>query len=137
MKVKDPNSQKVKVLHLEQISTKTSHSAQLQLNHRIMQSFSSTSSSETPMEWLARRKAAFGGLQGRLQGHHLSKFDKKNFKEAFITDKSRFLKRQSKYNRSKSFLILMEDNIHSIGSRSETAGMIMAYGGGPLKEKFL
>ena len=89
------------------------------------------------MEWLARRKAAFGGLQGRLQGHHLSKFDKKNFKEAFITDKSRFLKRQSKYNRSKSFLILMEDNIHSIGSGSETAGMIMAYGGGPLKEKFL
>ena len=137
MKVKDPNSLKVKVLHLEQISTKTSHSAQLQLNHQIMQSFSSTSSSETPREWLARRKAAFGGLQGRLQGHHLSKFDKKNFKEAFITDKSRFLKRQSKYNRSKSFLILMEDNIHSIGSRSETAGMIMAYGGGPLKEKFL
>ena len=102
-----------------------------------MRSFSSTSSSETPMEWLARRKAAFGGLQWRLQGHHLSKFDKKNFKEAFITDKSRFLKRQSKYNRSKSFLILMEDNIHSIGSGSETAGMIMAYGGGPLKEKIL
>ena len=55
------------------------------------------------MEWLARRKAAFGGLQGRLQGHHLSKFDKKNFKEAFITDKSRFPKRQSKYNRSKIY----------------------------------
>ena len=102
-----------------------------------MQSSTSTSSSETPMEWLARRKAAFGGLQGRLQGHHLSKFDKKNFKEAFITDKSRFLKRQSKYNRSKISLILMEDNIHSIGSGSETAGMIMAYGGGPLKEKIL
>ena len=67
----------------------------------------------------------------------LSKFDKKNFKEAFITDKSRFLKRQPKYNRSKNFLILMEDNIHSVGSGSETAGMIMAYGGGPLKEKFL
>ena len=56
---------------LKSESTKTSHSAQLQLNHQIMQSFSSTSSSETPMEWLARRKAAFGGLQGRLQGHHL------------------------------------------------------------------
>ena len=37
----------------------------------------------------------------------------------------------------KNFLILMEDNIHSIGSGSETAWMIMAYGGGPLKEKFL
>ena len=58
----------------------------------------------------------------------LSKFDKKNFKEAFITDKSRFLKRQPKYNRSKKILI---------GSGSETAGMIIAYGGGPLKEKFL
>ena len=29
----------MKVLHLEQISTKTSHSAQLQLYHRIMQMF--------------------------------------------------------------------------------------------------
>ena len=71
VKVKDPNSWKVKVLHIEQISTKTSHSAQLQLYHQTMQSSSSISLSETPMEWLARRKAAFGGLQGRLQGHHL------------------------------------------------------------------
>ena len=63
--------------------------------------------------------------------------DKKQFKEGFITDKARFLKRQLKYNRSQNFLILVEDNIHSVGSGSETAGMIMAFGAGNLKERFL
>ena len=67
----------------------------------------------------------------------LSLSDKKNFKEGWNTDKARFMKRQLKYNRSQNFIILMEDNIHSVGSGSETAGMVMAFGMGPLKEKFM
>ena len=51
-------------------------------------------------------------------------------------DLARFLKRQLKYNRSQNFLILVEDNIHSVGSGSETAGMVMAFGAGELKEDF-
>ena len=52
-------------------------------------------------------------------------------------DLARFLKRQLKYNLSQNFLILVEDNIHSVGSGSETAGMVMAFGAGELKERFL
>ena len=70
-------------------------------------------------------------------GSTMTLSDKKQFKEGFNTDKARFLKRQLKYNRSQNFLILVEDNIHSVGSGSETAGMVMAFGAGELKERFL
>ena len=63
--------------------------------------------------------------------------DKKQFKEGFNTDKARFLKRQLKYKRSQNFLILVEDNIHTVGSGCETAGMVMAFGAGELKQRFL
>ena len=99
---------------------------------------------ETPKEWLARRKASLGPLgpqQYRLQlpkkklEAKLSLSDKKNFKEGWNTEKARFMKRQLKYNRSQNFIILMEDNIHSVGSGSETAGMVIAFGNGPSERK--
>ena len=63
--------------------------------------------------------------------------DKKNFKEGFNTDKSRLMKIQTKYGKPENYLLLVENNIHTVGSGSETAGKVMAFAAGPLKEKFL
>ena len=50
--------------------------------------------------------------------------DKKNFKEGFNTDKSRLMKRQTKYGKPENYLLLVEDNVHTVGSGSKTAGKV-------------
>ena len=72
----------------------------------------------------------------KAEGAPLTNSEKKMFKEAFNTDKARLAKRQVKFNRAANFLILVEDNIHE-GTAALTAGKIMAFGMGPLKERFL
>ena len=42
---------------------------------------------------------------------------------------------QVKFNRAANFLIIVEDNIHE--GAALTAGKLMAFGMGPLKERFL
>ena len=71
----------------------------------------------------------------KADGAALTNSEKKMFKEAFNTDKARLAKRQVKFNRAANFLILVEDNIHE--GVALTAGKIMAFGMGPLKERFL
>ena len=71
----------------------------------------------------------------KADGAALTNSEKKMFKEAFNTDKARLAKRQVKFNRAANFLILVEDNIHE--GAALTAGKIMAFGMGPLKERFL
>lgn len=61
--------------------------------------------------------------------------EKKLFKEAFNTDKTRLQKRQQKYHKEQNFLIIMEDNI--LGPGAATAGKWMVYGQGKIKERFL
>ena len=63
----------------------------------------------------------------------ISKVDKKTFKEAFNTDKTRLDKRQLKLGKPQNFLLLVEDNI---GSAVCTSGKYMAYGRGKLAEDF-
>ena len=46
-----------------------------------------------------------------------------------------FISYQVKFNRAANFLIIVEDNIH--GGAALTAGKLMAFGMGPLKERFL
>jgi hypothetical protein len=63
----------------------------------------------------------------------VSESNKKTFKEAFNTDKSRMEKRQTKYSRPQNFLIIMEDNINSAAC---TSGKLMVYGKGAVSDKF-
>ena len=63
----------------------------------------------------------------------ISESNKKTFKEAFNTDKSRLENRQVKYNRPQNFLIIMEDNINSAAC---TNGKLMVYGKGKICEDF-
>lgn len=63
----------------------------------------------------------------------ISKVDKKTFKEAFNTDKTRLDKRQVKYSKPKDFLLIVKDNI---GSAVCTSGKYMAYGRGKIAEDF-
>ena len=69
----------------------------------------------------------------------ISSSNKKMFKEAWNTDKSRMEKRQVKYNKPQNFLLILEDNIHQSGHDygAKTAGKLMVYGKGPIREKFL
>lgn len=68
-------------------------------------------------------------------GKQVTVAEKKLFKEAFITDKARFQKRQQRYQKEQNFLIIMEDNI--LGPGAPTAGKWMVYGQGKIKERFL
>ena len=61
----------------------------------------------------------------------ISKVDKKTFKEAFNTDKTRLDKRQVKYSKPKDFLLIVKDNI---GSAVCTSDKYMAYGRGKIAE---
>lgn len=68
----------------------------------------------------------------------ITESEKKLFKEAFNTDKTRLDKRHAKYNKKPNFLLLVEDNVHEAGPcGAGTAGMTMAYGRGPLMEQYL
>ena len=71
----------------------------------------------------------------KAEGEPLTNSEKKVFKESFNTDKARLAKRQVKFNRAANFLILVEDNVQE--GAALTAGKIMAFGRGPLKESFL
>ena len=75
----------------------------------------------------------------RMAEETISSSNKKMFKEAWNTDKSRMEKRQVKYNKPQNFLLILEDNIHQSGHDhgAKTAGKLMVYGKGPIREKFL
>ena len=74
----------------------------------------------------------------RMAEEQISNSNKKMFKESWNTDKSRFEKRQVKYNRPQNFLIILEDNIHQGGEKgAKTGGKLMAFGRGALKHKFI
>ena len=64
----------------------------------------------------------------------VSESNKKTFKEAFNTDKSRLEKRQSKYSKPQNFLLILQDNV---GSAACTSGKLMVYGKGNVAERFL
>ena len=74
-----------------------------------------------------------------MAGDTISNTNKKMFKEAWNTDKARFDKRQVKYNKPQNFLLILEDNIHQAGQEqsAKTAGKLMVYGKGTIKENFL
>ena len=59
----------------------------------------------------------------------ISMSNKKMFKEAWNTDKSRLEKRQVKYNRPQNFLLILEDNVHEAGhdNSATTAGKYMVF----------
>ena len=64
--------------------------------------------------------------------------DKKTFKEAFLTDKSKLDKRQPKYNREQNFIVIMKDNVHkSVHGGAGTADKFMVYGKGDIMDIFL
>ena len=75
----------------------------------------------------------------RMAEESISSSNKKMFKEAWNTDKSRMEKRQVKYNKPQNFLLILEDNIHQSGHDhgAKTAGKLMVYGKGSIREKFL
>ena len=92
--------------------------------------------------WVPNSNKTEGGyLEGLLESKDGKKAtvmvgkEKKVFKESFNTDKARLAKRQVKFNRAANFLILVEDNVQE--GAALTAGKIMAFGRGPLKESFL
>ena len=67
-----------------------------------------------------------------------SESEKKMFKEAFNTDKTRLERRHAKYDKPANFLLLVEDNVHQAGPcGAGTAGMTMVYGRGKLMDQFL
>ena len=74
-----------------------------------------------------------------VKENRISKSNRKNFKESFNTDKNRLEKRQSKFNKPSNFIVIMEDNIHQAGMEqsAKTAGKLMVYAKGPLKQDFL
>ena len=61
--------------------------------------------------------------------------EKKLFKEAFNTDKSRLFKRHTKYGKKRNFIIIVEDSV--LGKGAQTNGKLMAYACGSLKQRFL
>ena len=61
--------------------------------------------------------------------------EKKLFKEAFNTDKSRLYKRHPKYGKMRNFIIIVEDSVR--GKGAQTNGKLMAYACGSLKQSFL
>ena len=68
----------------------------------------------------------------------IGEVQKKTFKEAFNTDKTRLEKRQQKLNLPQDFLILVKDNVHDkIEGGSKTANKYLVYGKGAAKEMFL
>ena len=67
----------------------------------------------------------------------LTESEKKMFKEAFNTDKTRLEKRHAKYDKPANFLILVEDNVHQAGPcGAGTAGITMVYGRGKLMDQY-
>ena len=60
---------------------------------------------------------------------------KKLLKEAFITDKARLFKRQTKYKKERNFIVIVEDNV--LGKGAQTNGKLMVYGCGSIKERFM
>ena len=65
----------------------------------------------------------------------LNMAEKKLFKEAFNTDKSRLYKRHPKYGKKRNFIIIVEDSV--LGKGAQTNGKLMAYACGSLKQRFL
>ena len=77
-------------------------------------------------------------MKRKLDTAKFTESEKKMFKEAFNTDKSRLEKRQTRYDRPANFLILVEDNLHQPKPGGAfTAGKMMAFGRGPIMDKFL
>ena len=64
----------------------------------------------------------------------LNMAEKKLFKEAFNTDKSRLYKRHPKYGKKRNFIIIVEDSV--LGKGAQTNGKLMAYACGSLKQRF-
>ena len=65
----------------------------------------------------------------------LTMAEKKLFKEAFLTDKARLFKRQTKYKKERNFIVIVEDNV--LGKGAQTNGKLMVYGCGSIKERFM
>ena len=79
-----------------------------------------------------------GPVKRKESSVKLTESEKKMFKEAFNTDKTRLEKRHAKYDKPANFLILVEDNVHQAGPcGAGTAGMTMVYGRGKLMDQFL
>ena len=93
---------------------------------------------KTPKEYRMEAPKMYNNLKSGLS-KKISKNNRKMFKESWNTDKSRLQKRQPKFDRRQNFLVLMEDNIHEQGhdNSAKSAGKVMAFGMGPLKEKFI
>ena len=90
---------------------------------------------ETPKEKGKRKKPKESRTEMKVMTEDkVSESNKKTFKEAFNTDKSRLEKRQSKYSKPQNFLLLLEDNV---GSAPCTTGKLMAYGKGNVAERFV
>ena len=53
-----------------------------------------------------------GPVKRKESSVKLTESEKKMFKEAFNTDKTRLEKRHAKYDKPANFLILVEDNVH-------------------------
>ena len=79
-----------------------------------------------------------GPVKRKESSVKLTESEKKMFKEAFNTDKTRLEERHAKYDKPANFLILVEDNVHQAGPcGAGTAGMTMVYGRGKLMDQFL
>ena len=91
-----------------------------------------TKKKKTPLEYRTEKPK-------RMAGDTISNSNKKMFKESWNTDKARFEKRQVKYNKPQNFLLILEDNIHQAGQEqsAKTAGKLMVYDKGAIKENFL
>ena len=98
----------------------------------IAEEESVTKKKKTPLQYRTEQPK-------RMAEEIISSSNKKMFKEAWNTDKSRMEKRQVKYNRPQNFLLILEDNVHQAGHDhgAKSAGKLMVYGRGTIREEFL
>ena len=91
--------------------------------------FNSSKKKKTPLEYRMQKPRI------KESAKPLNMAEKKLFKEAFNTDKSRLFKRHPKYGKERNFIIIVEDSV--LGKGAQTNGKLMAYACGSLKQRFL